>query len=110
MEPAHARHYRHPHYHRPNLAQYHYLERRYGKSARIQAFFATTGLIAIFVGLIFLILNSETATERKARIESDEAFYVRTACHFGDRVCAFAKEDSRRVICKLYPEDCYPAK
>jgi hypothetical protein len=69
-----------------------------------------SGLIAIFVAIIFLILNSETATERKARIESDEASFVQTACHFGDWVCAVAKEDSREVICKLYPEDCSPAK
>jgi hypothetical protein len=110
LEPARAGHQGHLHHHRQNLGQYHYLEWRYSRSARIQALFAITGLITIFIGLSFLILNSETPAERKARVESDEALFVRTACRFGDRVCAFAKENSGRVLCKLYPEDCSSAK
>ena len=102
MESAHARH----HHYRPNLAQYRYLERRYGKWVRTQAFLATTAIIAILVGCVFVAYHSETAIQRKARFLSNEASYVRLACQFGDRVCTLAKEDSRRVVCKLYPEDC----
>ena len=105
MEPTTARHHR-----GSNLAQYHYLEQRYGKRARAQAFWTMMGLLVLIIGSLVVIRMSETDVQRKAGVEAEEAFYVRVACKLGERACAFAKEDSRRVTCRLFPEDCSPSK
>jgi hypothetical protein len=105
VEPTTARHHR-----GSNLAQYHYLEQRYGKTAKAQAFWATTGLLVLIIGSLVVIQMSETDVQRKARVEAEEAFCVRVACKLGERACAVAKEDSRRVVCRLFPEDCSPDK
>ncbi len=90
----------------PNLAQYHYVGKKYGKKARAQVFWATTGLLVLIIGSFVVIQTSETDVQRKARVEAQEAFCVRVACKLGERACALAKEDSRRVTCRLFPEDC----
>ena len=79
MEPRTARHHW-----GPNLAQYHYVEKKYGKKARAQAFWATTGLLVLIIGSFVVIQMSETDVQRKARVEAQEAFYVRVACKLGD--------------------------
>jgi hypothetical protein len=91
----------------PNLAQYHYVEKKYGKKARRQVFWTTTGLIVLLISSIVVIQASETDVQRKARIQNEQAFLVSIACKLGERVCAAAKEDARKVTCKLFPEDCY---
>jgi hypothetical protein len=102
VEHGHARHH-----HRPNLAQYHYLEKRYGKRRRAEAFWTMTVLVMLLLGCIVVAQLGETDAQRKARIESQETYYVQIACKLGERACARAKEDARRVICKLFPEDCH---
>jgi hypothetical protein len=105
VEPRTARHHW-----GPNLAQYHYVEKKYGKKARAQAFWATAGLLVLIIGSFVVIQASETDVQRKARVEAQEAFCVRVACKLGERACAVAKEDSRKVVCRLFPEDCSPDK
>ena len=90
----------------PNLAQYHYVEKKYGRKARAQVFWATTGLIVLLVGSLVVAQISETDAQRKARFLENEAAFVRIACKFGERACAWAKENSRSVICHEYPEGC----
>ncbi len=75
----------------PNLAQYQYVEKRYGKRARAQVFWATTGLIVLLIGCVVVIQTSETDVQRKARIESYEALYVCVACKLGERACDLAR-------------------
>jgi hypothetical protein len=98
---SHARHH-----HGTNLARYRYVEKRYGKRARAQAFWTMTVLIVLLLGSIAAVQLGETDAQRKARIEADETCFVQVACEFGERACRAAKEDSRKVICKLFPEDC----
>jgi len=86
------------------------VEKKYGKKARAQVFWATTGLLVLIVGSFVVIQTSETDVQRKARVEAQEAFCVRVACKLGERACALAIEDSRRVTCRLFPEDCSPNK
>lgn len=86
------------------------MEKKYGKKARAQAFWATAGLLVLIIGSFFVIQTSETDVQRKARVEAQEAFCVRVACKLGERACAVAKEDSRKVVCRLFPEDCSPGK
>jgi hypothetical protein len=71
------------HHHGPNSAQYHYLEKRYGKKARSQAFWTMTVLIVLLIGAIVAIQVGETVAQRKARVRAQEAFYVRVACKLG---------------------------
>ena len=104
VEPTTARHHR-----GSNLAQYHYLEQRYGKKARAQVFWAMMGLLVLIIGCLVVIQMSQTDVQRKARVETEEAFCVRVACKLGGKgLAAVAKEDSRRVVCRLFPEDCSP--
>ena len=91
-----------------NLTQYRYVQEKYGKNSRAQVFWSTIGLVALFVGGLVALQFSETDAESKDRIRRDEEFYVRVACKLGNRVCAFAQEDSRRVKCNLLGEDCSP--
>ncbi len=90
----------------PNLSQYHYVEKRYGKNARAEVFLTATLLIVLILGSVVVMQISETDAQRKARIEANEAFIVRIACKLGERACSVAQEDARRVKCKLFPEDC----
>jgi hypothetical protein len=69
------------------------VEQRYGKKARQQVFWSTTLLLVLIVGSVIVIQVSETYAQRKARIESEEALYVRIAFMLGDRACAVAEED-----------------
>ena len=98
------------HHHGSNLAQYRYLEKRYGKRARAEVFWTMTVLVVLVLGSIAAVQLSETDAQRKARIEAQETYYVQVACKLGERACAAAKEDARKVICELYPADCYPTK
>jgi hypothetical protein len=61
----------------------------------------------LFLGSIVVIQLGETDAQRKARIEEEEAFFVDVACKLGETACARAKADARRVICRLFPEDCH---
>lgn len=101
MESRRARHHW-----GPNLAQYHYLEKRYGKKTRAQVFWATTGLLALLIGSIVAVQIGETYDQRKARVQGEQAFIVRIACTLGEKVCYAAKEDTQKVNCKLFLEDC----
>jgi hypothetical protein len=94
----------------PNLAQYHYVEKKYGKRARAEVFWTMTVLIVLLLGSIAAVQLGETDAQRKARIEAQETYFVQVACKFGERACRAAKEDAQRVICRLFPGDCYPAK
>jgi len=94
------------HHHWRRLAEYDYLEMRYGKKTRRQVFWTVTTLVVLLIGSIVVITTSETDAQRKDRIQAQQAAIVRIACEFGERVCAAAKEDTRKVACRLYPEDC----
>ncbi len=98
------------HRHGPNLAQYRYVQKKYSKRARAEAFWTMAVLIVLVLSSVVLAQLGETDAQRKARIEADETYYVQVACKFSEKACAVAKEDARRVICRLFPEDCYPAK
>lgn len=65
-----------------------------------------TVLIVLLLGSVVATQLGETAAQRKARIEANEAYIVRIACKLGEKACSFAKEDARRITCKLFPEDC----
>jgi hypothetical protein len=84
----------------PNLAEYHYLEKRYGRKTRAQVFWSTTGVILLFVGSLVVVRIGETDTQRKARIQGEQAFYLRIVCKLGENACAVAQEDMRKVTCK----------
>ena len=73
----------------------------------MQVFWSTAGLIVLLISSIVVIQLSETDAQRKARIQEEQAWLVRTACKLGERACAAAKEDVRKATCKLFPEDCY---
>lgn len=53
------------HHWAPNLAQYHYVEKRVGKNARAQVFWATTGLIVLLIGSVVAVRMGETAVRGK---------------------------------------------
>jgi hypothetical protein len=103
-----ARHYywRGNHHWRRNLAEYRYLEKRYGRKGRRQVFWTMTTLVVLLIGSLVVISMSETDVQRKARIQAEQAYIVRVACKLGQRACAVAQEDARKVACKLYPGDC----
>ena len=98
------------HHHGTNLARYWYVEKRYGKRASAEVFWTMAVLIVLVLGSIVVAQLGETDAQRKARVEADEAYYVQIACKLGERACSVAKEDARKVICRLFPEDCYPTK
>lgn len=62
----------------------------------------------LFVGSLIVVQIGETDAQRKARILEDEKYYVRIVCKLGKRSCELAIEDSRKVTCKLFQDDCYP--
>ncbi len=105
MDSTHSPHH---HHHGANLAQYHYVEKGYGNNARAEVFWTMTVLVVLLLGSAVAVQLGETDAERKARIQANEAYYVRIACKLGERACAVAKEDARRVNCILFPEDCHP--
>lgn len=65
-----------------------------------------TLLIVLILGSVVVMQISETDAQRKARIQANEAYIVRIACKLGERACAVAQEDARRVTCKFFPKDC----
>lgn len=103
----------HRHHHGPNLAQYRYLEKKYGKNAREDVFWKTAGLIVLLVGSLVLILPSDTNPEREASSQSKESRLaaqqhdIDNACLDGvPDDCEKAKEEIRKENCRLYGEGC----
>jgi hypothetical protein len=103
VQPRSARHHW-----GPNLALYHYVEKRYGKKARAQVFWLTTGLIVLFVGSLVALQMSETDAERKARAQKQQEEFLVIACKQGKDACDKAQEEIRRQNCELFGEDCSP--
>jgi hypothetical protein len=64
-------HHRVRHHVGSNLAQYHYVERKYGKHARAQVFFATALLVMLLLGSIVVVQLGETDVQRKARVQDE---------------------------------------
>ena len=98
------------HYGGSTLTQYDYVQKKHAKKTRAQVLWFTTGLIVLFVGSLVVVQIGETDVQRKSRILEDEKFYVGIACKLGERACGLAKEDSRKVTCKLFQIDCSPTK
>lgn len=103
--------HRSTHYHRwSNLSQYHYVQKKYARKTREQTFWTLTALLVVLLVCAVALQFSETDAQRKYRIQRDEAAIDKLACQFGPKACAVAKEESRKVICRLFPEECYPEK
>ena len=103
MDSTSTRHHR-----GSNLAEYHYLQKRYGKNARAQLFWSTTGLIVLFVGGLVALQMSETDAERKARVQKQQEESLVIACKQGKDACDKAQEGIRRQNCEFFGEDCSP--
>src|SRR5208283_5065866 len=103
----------HRHHHGPNLAQYRYLKKKYGKNAREDVFWKTAGLIVLLVGSLVLILPSGTDPEPGASLQrrelraSAQQHEIDNACLDGvPDDCEKAKEEIRKENCELYGEGC----
>ncbi len=100
------------HHHGANLAQYHYLEKRYGKSGRDQPFWTMAVLIVLVLSSVVVIQLSETDAGRNARAQSErtvkaeQQYRLKVACYQGEEECDKANEEIRKENCQLYGEGC----
>lgn len=94
------------HHHGSNLAQYRYVQKKYGKKTRAQVFWATTGLIVLLVGGPFVLQISETDAEREARRTSLEKDYLDMICKQDQGACDEIRERIRKQHCLFFQEDC----
>ncbi len=97
-----------PHYGFFNLSQYRYVQQKYSKKTRTRVFWATTGLLLLFIGSGVAVQWSETDAQRKARAESLRNDYLREGCKLGKRACDAAQREIEmyKQNCKYLGEDC----
>jgi hypothetical protein len=103
------------------MAHYSYWVRRYSKESRQQVSLMVIGMVAVFVGSVVALQESETERERDARVQSEfsgrplvqrihlmkqQDEYLQNACLDGKDACDKAKAEIQQENCQPFGESC----
>ena len=103
------------------MAHYSYWVKRYSKKSRRQVSLMVVGMVAVLIGCVVALQESETEREKDAGVESEftsrpaiqrsalikqQDEYIQDACLDGKDACDKAKAEIQQENCQLFGESC----